>query len=94
MRIISADEFDDTASEREVDASADGAVEAGISVLSGLPDVDEVAAVTAVLAGVLEELAEEQGRRQLAGTSAWARSQRPLRSTLVPGHGHWRGFSA
>jgi hypothetical protein len=69
-------------------------VAADITVLSGGPDPVELAAITAVLAGVLDELAEEQGRRQLAGPSAWERSQRGLRQTVTPGHGQWRGFSA
>ncbi|MCU1550237.1 MAG: hypothetical protein JWR36_797, partial [Glaciihabitans sp.] len=66
---------------------------ADVVVLSGAPDAADVAAVTAVLSGVLEELAEEQGRRRLAGASAWERSQRSLRAPLVAGPGQWRGFS-
>jgi hypothetical protein len=68
-------------------------VNADVVVLSGGPDADELAAVNAVLAGVLEELAEEQGRRQLTGPSAWERSQRSVRAPIHPGHGQWRGFS-
>ena len=65
-----------------------------ISVLAGDPDEREFAAIAAVLSGVLDELAAEQGRRELAGPSAWERSQRALRGPLTPGHGQWRGFSA
>jgi hypothetical protein len=65
-----------------------------IVVLSGNPDALETAAVSAVIGGVLEELAEEQGRLQAAGTSAWAKSQRAVRKPIHPGHGEWRGFSA
>jgi Acyl-CoA carboxylase epsilon subunit len=66
----------------------------GIRVISGHPDAGELAAVTAVLTGVLEELAEEQGRRELGGPSAWERSQRSVRAPVHPGAGTWRSFSA
>ena len=68
-------------------------IEADITVISGNPDVEELAAVTAVLSEVLEELAVEQGRRELAGPSAWARSQRGIRPPVQPGPGAWRSFS-
>ena len=69
-------------------------VEADIAVISGSPDADELAAVTAVLAAVLDELAAEQGRRQqAAGPSAWTQSQRGVRAPIQPGHGAWRSFS-
>jgi hypothetical protein len=68
-------------------------VKADIEILSGNPDADDMAAVTAVLAGVLEELAAEQGRRQQATTSAWERSQRTVREPVHPGPGVWRSFS-
>jgi hypothetical protein len=68
-------------------------IEADVVVLSGNPDENELAAVDALLAGVLEELAEEQGRRQLTGPSAWERTQRSVRAPVHPGHGQWRGFS-
>ena len=68
-------------------------IEADVEILSGSPDSTDMAAVTAVLAGVLEELAAEQGRRQLAATSAWERSQRSVREPLHPQAGAWRSFS-
>jgi hypothetical protein len=68
-------------------------VKADLVVLSGNPDTDELAAVTAVLAGVLDELAAEQGKREQAVTSAWARSQKAVRTPLTPGPGAWRSFS-
>jgi hypothetical protein len=78
-------------------AGTDGApaeiIEADITVISGNPDTEELAAVTAVLSEVLEELAAEQGRRELAGPSAWARSQRGIRPHIQPGPGAWRSFS-
>jgi hypothetical protein len=68
-------------------------VETDIAVISGSPDAEELAAVTAVLAAVLDELAAEQGRREQAGPSAWARSQRGVRAPIQPGPGAWRSFS-
>jgi hypothetical protein len=59
-----------------------------IRIVSGNPDDAEVAAVTAVLSAALDELAGEQRRRQSGGPSAWARSQRSVRSPLV--RGAWR----
>jgi hypothetical protein len=68
-------------------------VEADIAVISGNPDAEDLAAVTAVLAGVLDELAAEQGRREQSAQSAWTRSQRDIRAPLTPGAGAWRSFS-
>jgi Acyl-CoA carboxylase epsilon subunit len=64
-----------------------------LTVIGGNPDAEDLAAVTAVLAGLLDELAAEQGRRTLASSSAWARSQRTLRAPVAPGPGAWRSFS-
>ncbi|WP_213814565.1 acyl-CoA carboxylase subunit epsilon [Glaciihabitans sp. dw_435] len=69
------------------------AVESAIRVVSGNPTDIEIAAVTAVLSGVLEELAGELGRATPAGPSAWNKSQRDIRKPLVPGAGNWRGFA-
>jgi hypothetical protein len=60
----------------------------GIRILSGDPDAEEIAAVTAVLSAALDELGGEQRRRQSGGPSAWQRSQRAVRSPLV--RGAWR----
>ncbi|HEY1531310.1 MAG TPA: acyl-CoA carboxylase subunit epsilon [Galbitalea sp.] len=68
-------------------------VETDLAVVSGNPDPEELAALTAVLAEVLDEMAAEQGRRESAATSAWARSQRGVRTPLQPGPGAWRSFS-
>ena len=69
------------------------AVEADVEVLAGSPDATEMAAVTAVLAEVLEELAAEQGRREHAAPSAWQRSQRAVRPPIYAEAGAWRSFS-
>jgi Acyl-CoA carboxylase epsilon subunit len=68
-------------------------VDADIAVLSGSPDAEDLAAVTAVLAAVLDELAVEEGRREQAGPSAWSRSQRGINEPIQPGNGAWRSFS-
>jgi Acyl-CoA carboxylase epsilon subunit len=68
-------------------------VETDVVVLAGHPHTEDLAALTAVLAEVLGELAAEQGRRESTATSAWSRLQRGVRTTLQPGPGAWRSFS-
>ncbi len=80
---------------RAPEAAGDGEMApalADIAVLSGNPDPLELAAVTAVLEAALGELAEENGRREPGGPSAWERSQRTVRTPIHPGPGAWRGF--
>lgn len=64
----------------------------GVRFLSGSPSEEEIAAVSAVLAVVIEEEHEAAELEPQTATSAWARSQRPLRSSLTPGAGRWRSF--
>ena len=64
-----------------------------IRVVGGSPSPEELAAITAVLTTVLDELSAEQVRHASAGPSAWQRSQRPIRATIVPGAGAWRSFT-
>ena len=54
----------------------------------------EVAAVTAVLRGLLREESDSVREAPERGQSAWQLSQRGIRAPLTPGHGRWRGFSA
>jgi len=75
------------------DTAAPDAAAPAISILGGNPTAEELAAVTAVIAGVLEELANEHSRAAADGPSAWQRSQRQLRGPLHPGAGVWRAFS-
>jgi hypothetical protein len=63
-----------------------------IRVIGGSPDDEEIAAVTAVLSATLEELASDHGRRQRLTPTAWERSQRAVRTPLVPGA--WKTFGA
>ncbi|HWH25535.1 MAG TPA: acyl-CoA carboxylase subunit epsilon [Pseudolysinimonas sp.] len=61
-----------------------------IRVLSGNPDPQELAAVTAVLTGALAELAQNERRQHDNRPDGWMRSQRSLRSSLTVGT--WRTF--
>jgi hypothetical protein len=55
---------------------------------------EEIAAVTAVLTvAAAEQDAAARGSRPAAGADGWQRSQRPLRTLLIPGPGQWRSFS-
>lgn len=52
----------------------------------------EVAAVTAVVRGLLQEESADL-RTPTPGQNAWQKNQRALRSPLSPGFGVWRSFS-
>ena len=67
---------------------------ADIRVVGGDPTVLEVAALTAVFAGVFEELSVQELLKSAAGPSAWQRAQRAIRQPIHTGPGQWRGFSA
>jgi len=62
------------------------------SVVAGQPTPTELAAVTAVIASMIEELEGSQ-RAESPLVSAWQRSQRSIRKPLLPGAGSWRSFS-
>jgi len=61
---------------------------ARIRIASGSPSDVEVAAVTAVVAAALEQLADADRRREVPAPSAWERTRRGLRRPLR--HGDWR----
>ena len=63
-----------------------------ITFLTGGVTPHEVAAVSAVLTAALAEQAADSAVRTRRGRSAWERSQRHLRTPLMPGHGAWRSF--
>jgi hypothetical protein len=63
-----------------------------IRITGGLPSDDEIAALTAVLSGALDELAGDHRRRQRLTPTAWERSQRAVRTPLAPGA--WKTFGA
>ena len=64
-----------------------------IDFVGGNPTPTEIAAVTAVLAGVLEEISGHVEADAAQPQSAWTRAQRPIRTPMYPGAGVWRGFS-
>ena len=63
------------------------------TVVAGDPTPAELAAVTAVVSAVLEEIASDSERDAGTVVSAWQRSQRPIRASVTRGNGAWRGFS-
>jgi len=65
----------------------------GIRIVSTNVTSEEIAAVTAVVRAALAESAELSGVDETAPTSAWARSQRPIRTPLRPGPGAWNARS-
>jgi hypothetical protein len=69
--------------------SAAGA--AAVVVTTGNATPSEIAAITAVISGLLAEEGEARREEEPVGTSAWQRSQRALRDTLQPGPGRWLG---
>jgi hypothetical protein len=69
------------------------APERSFTIVAGNPTAPEIAAVTAVVTNVLDELAVERGRRTSVDVSAWQRSARAVRSPIVRGLDGWRGFS-
>ncbi|MCU1404895.1 MAG: acyl-CoA carboxylase subunit epsilon [Glaciihabitans sp.] len=64
-----------------------------ISIVAGNPNAVEVAAVTAVLAAVLEELRGVADVPVPASRSMWERGSSSLRQPIRPGAGAWRAFS-
>lgn len=63
-----------------------------IRITGGNASPEEVAAVTAVLAAALDELAGQHRRSGDRGPTAWQASQRSLRTPLR--FGAWRNFEA
>jgi hypothetical protein len=61
-------------------------------VTRGVSDA-EVAAVTAVLRGLLQEESDHKRRRPQPPRSAWQISQRSVRGPFTPGAGRWRSFT-
>lgn len=53
---------------------------------------EEIAAVSAVLDGALDELGADRSTTVPAAT-AWERGRRPVRAPLTGGRGAWRSFS-
>ncbi|GAB3029684.1 hypothetical protein GCM10027052_02100 [Parafrigoribacterium mesophilum] len=60
-----------------------------LHVVSGTPTPDELAAVAAVIEGLVRESAARRREAKDAGPSAWERSQRPIAVPIVPSRGGW-----
>ncbi len=84
-----ADITDTTATVQSTAASASGFDPASLHFVTKQVSDAERAAVTAVLGNVLEQESAMLGQAPGTGTSAWQRSQRPLRGTITPGHHRW-----
>jgi len=65
----------------------------GITIIAGAPTAAELAALSAVVSALAEELADDHLVARASSTSAWQRSQRALRTPMTPGQGAWRSFS-
>jgi hypothetical protein len=63
-----------------------------LTIVAGSPTPAELAAITAVITGMLAEIANDE-RAVPPMVSAWQRSQRSIRRPLTPGPGAWRSFS-
>ena len=72
---------------------SDDTFEASIRIVTRATSAQDVVAVTAVVSRALAELAETGDESSGVQPSAWERSQRGVRGTLVPGAGAWRGFT-
>jgi hypothetical protein len=77
-----------------VSASAADPAEPDLVVLAGNPTNVELAAVTAVLLGVVQERAFDRSHEDAARPSGWQLSRRPRAVSIVPGPGAWRNISA
>jgi hypothetical protein len=83
-------ETDDATAAR---AGATGVAPASFSVVAGDPTPAELAAVTAVVSALLEEIASDHAAAAAPVVSAWRRSQRAIRTPITRGIDSWRGFS-
>ncbi len=72
-------------------AGTDGAAapEALLRVVSGQPTPTELAAVAAVIEGIVAESASSRREATDAGPGAWEQSQRPTAVPIVPSRGAW-----
>lgn len=84
-------EFDGAAARAAADDTLEPAPLA-ISVLSGDPTEEELAAVMAVLSEAYASEVEQAVVDASPSSSAWARSQRGLREPLARGTGAWERF--
>ena len=71
------------------DGTATPAPEALFSVVSGTPTPSELAAVAAVIEGMVRESTSLRRQAPDAGPTAWEQSQRPVAVPIVPARGAW-----
>ena len=64
-----------------------------IRVVAGSPTPEELAALTAVITSLAEELGSRPKRRQARRSTAWDAMRRPIRTPIIAGVTAWRGFS-
>jgi hypothetical protein len=74
------------------DAAAGPEPEALFSVVAGRPTPTELAAVAAVIEGMVRESASLRRQTTDAGPSAWELSRRPAAAPIVPSRGAWNRF--
>lgn len=69
--------------------ATDAAASVPMRLIAGSPSPLELAAARAVLEQAVIEQRDEHEQLVGEGTTAWQRSQRPLRMPLTPGPGRW-----
>ena len=72
---------------------SEGEASSQITILAGDPSAAELAAITAVVTALAEELSDDSLLEAGSSQTAWQVSQRALRQPLLPGPGAWRSFS-
>jgi Acyl-CoA carboxylase epsilon subunit len=76
------------------DSAAARSAGADVRITAGNPSEEEIAAVTAVLAGLAEQRAAAVvDEAVVPPPSAWDRSRRGIRGPIEVGPGRWRQFS-
>lgn len=63
------------------------------AILAGNPTTEELAAVTAVMIAMVEDVGSTRFEDSRVAANAWQRSQRPIREMIIPAAGAWRGFT-
>jgi Acyl-CoA carboxylase epsilon subunit len=64
----------------------------GLRIISGDPTAQELAAVTAVISGIVEELADARDMEAPATGSQWGSRASGLRQYVAAGAGAWNNF--
>jgi hypothetical protein len=74
-------------------AAEPDATPALFSVSGGNPSPAELAAITAVVEGLVDELESSRRAATLTGPTGWERSARPVTIGIVPARGSWRSIA-